>query len=50
MRRERPTYMPAMLGLLVVLGLLGAATAPADTTRAAQASAPPSHAVTITLP
>lgn len=33
MRKERPTYVPAMLGLLFVLATLGVATAPADTTR-----------------
>jgi len=50
MRKERPTYMPAMVGLLLLLGLLGVATAPSDSMPAAQASAPPPHAITITVP
>ena len=50
MRRERPTYVPAMIGLMLLLGLLGIATAPADRMPAAQAAAPPPHVATITIP
>ena len=33
MQTRRQTYMPAMLGLLFLLAVLGVASAPADTTR-----------------